>query len=30
MSKKSLVRAVFGFAALVIAASVWFWSRQVG
>ena len=30
MSKKTLERAVYGFAAVVIAAAVWFWSRQVG
>ena len=30
MSKKALERAVFSFAAVVIAAALWFWSRQVG
>ena len=30
MSKKALERAAYGFAAVVIAAAVWFWSHQVG
>ena len=30
MNKKTLERAAFGFAAVVIAAAAWFWSRQVG
>ena len=30
MKKKTLERAAFGFAAVVIAAALWFWSRQVG
>ena len=30
MRKKTLERAVFGFATVVIAAALWFWIRQVG
>ena len=30
MSRKVLEKAAYGFAAVVIAAAVWFWSRQVG
>lgn len=30
MKKRVLERAVFGFAAVVITAAAWFWSRQVG
>ena len=30
MKRRFLEKAVFGFAAVVIAAAIWFWSRQVG